>query len=193
MRVPITGSFRWTAPFEEKRPLSAPLNKRDHIHGAEDIAPNQKAEIVAPEDGTAYFFCAIRPDTKRSMNEVQQEKWPFNFKGRSYFYDLYGGVIIFISKDRQRTHIMTHSYRNQLFNQTGVNLTIEESKADERFPICVEHSFYDPKTYDEGQKICGVGNAGYSTGVHIHWEIHYGTEWNEYSERIKPRQWSVGE
>lgn len=192
MRAPITGSFRWTASFEEKRPLSAPLNKRDHIHGAEDLAPDGKQDIIAPEDGTVYFLSVIRNDLTRSMNEVQKGDWPFDFKGRSYFYDLYGGVIILISSDRKRTHIMTHCYRNQLFNKTNSTIYVEESPKDERFPICVEHTFKSPRDVKEGENLCGVGNAGYSTGPHIHWEIHNGVEWNNFNDRIKPRLWLKG-
>jgi len=189
MTVPINVKFKWTSPFEEKRPLSVPINQRTHIHGAEDLAPFSKAIILAPEDGTLYFFCAIRNSLDRQMKEVQKSSWPFDFKNHNYFYDLYGGIILLISKNRERTHIMTHSYRNQIFNQTNIKISLEESPKDERFPICVEHSFNNPKEVKEGDELCGVGNAGFSTGYHIHWEIHNGIEWNNFNDRIKPRLW----
>lgn len=187
MRVPISERFNWTASFDQLRPLTSTI--KTHNHGAEDLAPHGPAMIVAPEDGEVYFFCAIRPNNKRKMSEVDVQESPFDMKGHYYFYDIYGGVVILISRDRQRTHVMTHSYRNQIFNLTPAKVVVSESPRDERFPICVEHSFNQPVSVKEGQTICGVGNAGFSTGRHIHWEIHRGTSWTPHEHRIRPREW----
>lgn len=186
MIIPITGSYRWTGSFDQPRPLTA--EKKTHIHGAEDLASGPGAKILAPEAGRLYCFCAIRPDTKRSLGELASVGWAFDFLGRPYFYDVYGGVLIIVSKDGSRTHLLTHSYRNQIFNEVGIRPIVQESPKDERFPICAEHTFHNGgREVREGQEICGVGNAGFSTGHHIHWEIHHGQQWTEYHLRPRPR------
>lgn len=190
MVAPVSGNIKWTSSFDEPRPLTAKV--KTHVHGAEDIT-SSNSTIVAPESGDLYFFCAIRPDRTRGLKELTDLHSPFDFKGKSYFYDVFGGVIILVSTDKKRTHIMTHSYRNQMFNINGIFPSTDESPIDERFPICVEHTFNKPKSVREGEPICHIGNAGFSTGRHVHWEIHNGTSWNDYDKRIKPKEWLAGD
>ena len=37
-----------------------------------------------------------------------------------------------------------------------------------------------------GDLIGYVGNAGYSTGPHVHWEIHHGWQIDYYGNRVNP-------
>lgn len=182
MRRCVIGNYRKTASFDQMRPLSVPEEHRTHIHGAWDYVSTDPT-IVAPENGIVYYVASIRNTVNRSLKEISMEKCPFVFQG-NYFYDVYGGIVILISAGRERTHIMTHSYRNQLFEQTGMLPNVQESRKDERFPVCIEHTFRYPKTVKEGDAICRIGNAGFSTGPHVHHEVHPGTTWVPHADRI---------
>lgn len=174
--------YRITAGFDQPRPLSLPENQRTHRHSAYDYtAPDMT--IYAPESGTVYYVAMIRGDNKRGLNNVSQTGWPFFFVG-NYFYDVYGGIVILVSSDGKRTHLMTHSYRNQLFTQRDVTPEVDESSVDERFPVCIEHTFNKPRWAQGGSPICRIGNAGFSTGAHVHHEVHPGAKVAPYRDRI---------
>lgn len=109
------------------------------------------------------------------------------FPWANYFYDMYGGVLVLkVYEDFEvvRTHVMTHCYGKQL---SPLRLThwVEE-KDDARFPINAVYT--DTLKIEEGQQICAVGNAGYSTGPHVHWEIHHGYRWVKWEDRINPEE-----
>lgn len=182
---PVQGNI--STDFFEMRPLSKPPEKRDHNHGAIDIAAPVATPIRAPEDGTAFAWCAYRTTPGTYWPDMPTVNGLLHH-WCNYFYDTFGGVIVLQSKDFQRTHIITHSYGNQLFNKglyRGANYV--EQKDDCRFPI---HGVYtEIKTVGHGETIGYVGNAGYSTGPHIHWEIHRGMRWNRWENRINPERW----
>ena len=189
MLKPIDGII--TADFNQPRPLS---NPGDHIHGAIDIQGNVNDIIKAPEDGKAFCYVGIRPKTGKYWPEMIQLHG-LNFPYLNYFYDLYGGIIVlqvFDSTERNiiRTHVITHTYGNQIFNKSVfrkyssyTNYWYEEKK-DCRFPI-IAHCTSIINVV-KGANIGLVGNAGYSTGSHIHWEIHHGYKWERYEDRINP-------
>ena len=62
-----------------------------------------------------------------------------------------------------------------------------EQKADDRFPIIGVHT--EKIIVKEGDSIGFVGNAGYSTGPHIHWEIHHGYKWQKHNDRLNPERY----
>ena len=174
-----------TTDFYEPRPLSKPPEKRDHNHGAIDIRGSIGDPIFAPEDGTVFAWCAFR--------NMPGQLWPemptingVNNQFCNYFYDTFGGVLILSSP--YRMHVITHIYANQLFNK-GIYRSAHyfEQKSDARFPI---HAMYGPATeVHEGALIGYVGNAGYSTGPHVHWEIHQGLQWQRWENRVNPEGW----
>jgi murein DD-endopeptidase MepM/ murein hydrolase activator NlpD len=44
-----------------------------------------------------------------------------------------------------------------------------------------------PFAIKEGAPLCPVGNAGFSTGPHVHWEIHPSSEvLSSYTDRLDP-------
>lgn len=179
-------SGRITAGFDQPRPLSVPPDQRDHKHGAIDLAAPVGTSIIAPEDGALFYFCAIRSGSARSFSEIDLSGVPFDFAGHGYFYDVYGALSILLGRSGM-THIMAHSYLNQLFNDAPVRVPWEykESPVDERWPVC---SFYSlsARAVREGTKIAEVGNAGYSTGAHCHYEVHHGSVWERHADRVRP-------
>jgi hypothetical protein len=183
--MPVEG--RITTDFVEPRPLSVPPGQRDHIHGAIDIAAAVGTPIKCPESGVAWAWCAFRPKSGiywPNLPVVLDNANPWC----NYFYDTFGAVLLVHSMDRTRTHIITHSYANQIFNKSVFPDTVYiEEEEDKRFPI---HAMYTPhRLCNAGEVIGYVGNAGYSTGPHIHYEIHHGLKWERWENRINPERW----
>lgn len=176
-----------TSRFDDPRPLS---NPGQHPHGALDIAAQVGAPINAPEAGDYFFLALCRRDRNVTADRVpwSQLQLGFDFQQHYYFYDIYGGIIILLA-DSGRAHILAHSYRNQIFNkiaspQRETIITIESS-ADERFPAIVGE-VTTPMRADPGDCIGYVGNAGYSTGAHVHWEVHPEYVWHRHRNRVDP-------
>ena len=187
MTFPVPGG-RLTAGFDQMRPLSVPMDQRTHVHGAIDIAAAIGTPIIAPEAGMLHYFAAFRPDHDRTMGEFGENQFPFYFMGRPYFYDIYGALILVLGKSGH-THIFAHSFLNHLFNAPPhrVKWKYDESPAFERFPLT---AFFTTNGYghhiSEGATIGSVGNAGYSTGPHVHYEMHKGRLWQEHAKRPRP-------
>lgn len=182
MLRPVEGPI--SADFFERRPLSAPPEKRDHIHGAIDIAARVGTDIVAPEDGYLFAYIAYRPDEGRywpKMPTIDGVPFPFG----NYFYDVYGGLLVL--RAEERTHIIAHCYANQIINFfTAERISYYEQKEALRFPL---HALYSERIpVFTGERIGFVGNAGYSTGPHIHWEIHPGYRWFSHEKRSNPEE-----
>jgi len=176
-----------TTNFFEPRPLSKPIDERDHIHGAIDIAAPVNAPIVAPEAGTVFAWAAYRPEPGMYWPEkpvINGSPLPY----ANYFYDTYGAILILRGSGASHVHVIAHSYANQVVNKGLFQGSYYyEEKADRRFPL---HAIYtDRHDVKEGSVIGYVGNAGYSTGSHIHWEIHHGWKWNRWEDRVNPEVW----
>lgn len=172
-----------TADFYEMRPLSA--NVKTHIHGAVDIGAPTGTTIYAPEDGEFFYYVSIRPSHNMywpKSPKINGKEFPFG----NYFYDMYGGVTVLFSEDRKRTHIFTHAFMNQLFNKKIKVEKIVEQPEKKRF--CIFCIYSKPKKIKEGDLLSYVGDAGYSTGPHLHYEIHNGLKWNKHEDRINPME-----
>lgn len=190
---------RITSTFDEPRPLSNPGR---HVHGALDIGGKVGTKIYAPCDGNIWGWFAIRhPGQKDADGKNCPKYWPTKpvvrgapFLWANYFYDMYGGIIILEETDENKnvinTHLICHTYGNQLFNKVPLSdlcISYVEEKRSTRWPI---HAFYTNKRFvSEGAHIGYVGNAGYSTGAHIHWEIHPGTTKVKHADRIRPTEY----
>ncbi|MCA1807169.1 MAG: M23 family metallopeptidase [Actinobacteria bacterium] len=193
--------------------MSRPENQRTHNHAAWDVAVGSTAKdteaearvgggigIYAPERGKLIHFACTRRN-KGQMGEVYPKlpKEDFDIKGHHFFYDIYGGMAILIG-DSGLIHVFTHSWMNQLFNMVGPYLeakskdkkgidryrTTEGSGGDPRFPTMVYSNFHAPFNVEAGELIGLIGNAGWSTGKHIHYEIHRDHKWITYLERTNP-------
>ena len=181
---PIAGTI--TTDFTEPRPVS---NPGDHIHGAVDIAAPVNTPIFAPEDGSIIAWVAyrlLRGTYWPEMPVIDSGTMPWC----NYFYDTFGGVLI-LAGDSGVVHVITHSYSNQLFNK-GLfrDIRCYEEKANTRWPMHAVHT--GKHSVLKGAKIGFVGNAGFSTGPHIHWEIHHGWKWDRWEDRINPEGWNNG-
>ena len=182
---PVDGNI--TTDFFDPRPLSKPPEKRDHVHGAIDIGAASGSPIRMPELGTVWLWAAFR--SKGGM--VWPETPTINGEGNpfcNYFYDTFGGVIICRSADEKRTHVITHCFIKQMFNGEDRGYSIEQP-GKMRFPI---HGIYSEKRTEYAGAVIGrVGNAGFSTGSHAHWEIHTSNRWQRWENRINPERWEV--
>jgi len=189
MMFPIKGEFRITSGFDQMRPLSVPSEDRYHVHGAWDIAHDEDiyAPIYAPVRGKTYFYVGFR--TKSGVTwEFPTWKDNRKFPFRNYWYDLYGSVIL-LEGDDGLWHIFCHSYANQVINKDLVADSFWDYEEDlygsERFPNHALHTVKSPKFTQEGDIIGYIGNAGYSTGAHVHYEIHDGT-FQKWGDRVRP-------
>lgn len=187
MIKPVDGPI--TAPFDQMRPLSRPVEERTHVHGAIDIAAPIGAMIKAPEAGLVACAAIMRRDELVRSAKIPSFPLPFDIIAHHYFLDIYGGLIILHAEKSGRTHVITHSYRRQMFYRwapiAGVPVSVAESPEDERFPSCMVE-YTDPIQVEAGETIGFVGNAGWSTGPHIHWEIHPGNRWTPHAARVDP-------
>jgi hypothetical protein len=190
---PVEG--RISAGFDQPRPIGA--KKTTHPHGAIDIVPSEDLTIKAPESGSVFAYLAVRYEPGNywpEFIEVHGRGFPF----LNYFYDMFGGILVLQAHNGDprvitRTHVFAHSWGNQIFNsglfEDRGTFWIEEGRQT-RWPV---HATYTEKVIvEEGQPIGRVGNAGFSTGKHLHWEIHEGFTWQRHRDRIDPEEWLNG-
>lgn len=189
MLMPVQGTI--TAKFNQMRPLKGRTEENEHIHGAVDIAAPSGRTITAPEAGLLRGYIARRAPNNGSQYWDDPIVMPHHayvnrvFPFSNYFYDMFGGVLVL--RAGERTHIFTHVFGRQMFNYgifTEYPKYWHEEKGKLRWPI---FAIYTPEVpVGVGQAIGKVGDAGYSSGPHVHWEIHNGYRWNKHLERINP-------
>lgn len=175
-----------TARWAEMRPLSVPVEKRDHVHGAIDIGGAGIVPLFAPAACDVYRFVIVRPESggswKWQLREGELSRLPWG----EYTYDIYGGVTVCDTYDGH-VHLFCHSYMRQLQDATrGLLWSYEEQPSDARFPVMLWHTFGWAQRAEAGEVIGAVGNAGYSFGPHLHYEIHRGWVNTPYAERPNP-------
>lgn len=199
---PIQKNWKITVGWDQMRPLSVPPDQRTHPHAAWDVAAPASTEVVAPEGGKVVYLFAVRPDSTHALSEIKSlPTKPFDLKGHNYFYDVYGTVAILLA-DSGRTHIFCHAWANQLFDKAPFKIRWQFEEApdtgdletDRRLPFAF-HNFFSPRIVQRGELITYVGSGGYSTGPHIHWELHEGQSWQSHAERPRlenffPTEWS---
>ena len=188
MTFPVKGNYRITSAFHEPRPLSKPLEKRDHPHGAIDIAVPTGTPIYAPEIGEVEWHVQFRRG--RAYHDIYRPyEGGAKYAFRNYFYESFGGLCVLYGFSG-RTHVFAHIEATTIFDRfraTGAqHFYTEDKNGDTSFYLFV--NWRDLVDVKEGDLICESGNAGYSTGPHIHYEIHKGKEWIQHRERIDPAE-----
>ena len=181
--IPISNG-RVTASFDEPRPLS---NPGLHIHGALDIAPQIGGDqfTMAPVAGKSRAYVFIRP--RRDADWGRYDKLEIGrLPARRYWYDVYGGLIWLEETGSPRVHIMTHYWAAQLQAAFG-RLEYIESDTDDPYPCIVLRS--DVRAVSAGDRLAMVGDAGQSSGKHVHWEVHPSADLRPHAERIDPNEY----
>jgi len=175
MEFPVKGG-RITASFTQPRPLD---NPGQHIHGAIDIAGGDGL-VRAPNNGILVAYVIIRtPHGAWLKNEKDEIK---SISVRDYWADIFGGIIS-IEEPNGLFHIMAHFFAKALHAQYPLNHYLETARIG-RWPEFIWHS--EPVEVHCGQRLLPIGNAGFSTGPHVHWEIHHSKNLDSYADRIDP-------
>lgn len=186
MTLPVKGG-RITAPYNDIRPLGAAASSAAlHLHGALDIAGGD-GFVRAPTDGVATGYIIFRSSPSGSWSQ-QDKPEILALPWRDYWQDIYGGIVS-LRDHLGRIHILAHFWPRSLLHGGGQYPfqfdRYVESALPGRFPHHMLIS--SPAHVREGQTLAKIGNAGYSTGAHCHWEIHPHTDrLSPYAERIDP-------
>jgi hypothetical protein len=163
------------------------LRKQLHVHGAQDFRAVVDEDVLAAEEGPVYRFVILRPESGGMW------QWPLKegmlagaFPFGAYPYDVYGAVTVLMGKSGL-VHLYAHAYFAQVKRLTaGLEWSFQEQPADARFPVMIFHTFKWPEYARAGDVITKVGNAGFTEGVHLHYEIHNGWVWTPYDKRPNP-------
>lgn len=192
MNIPMKGG-RITAPFNDPRPIDNPGR---HIHGAIDVstsAANGDRMVYAPATGKLVAYFINRPPrggwgapTKQGVQTEKAEILAIPVRDR--WYDVYGGLIT-IEEPSGLFHILTHFYAAQLFKRfrfcfTPPQMSFMEAQAKSRWPAFLFRS--DESKVSFGEALLPIGDAGYSFGAHLHWEVHHSPSLDYYDKRIDP-------
>lgn len=174
MLIPIHNG-RVTAGFSDPRPLS---NPGAHVHGAIDVAGGTGL-VVAPCSGKLQAYVFLRQKDGWARDEKTEI---LALPPRDYWYDTYGGIIA-IEDLRGEYHLLCHFYASKLQARFGT-FTLVESKGEGRQPpiALLSKEVYIKK----GEPLVHIGNAGFSTAAHLHWEVHHTRDLEPYAARIDP-------
>lgn len=180
MYFPIRGPYKITSDFDELRPLSKPIDQRKHKHGAIDYGVSKGTLITSPENGILYYHLLAR-QAKGTHNLFWQDKVWYAFS--NYFYEIWGGLII-VEGRTGYTHVFAHieaSVIGKMLNEKTSGIDIIES---EQGLLISNLSYGIP--IGVAEPIGYSGNAGYSTGPHVHYEIHRNRKWIPHQYRENP-------
>jgi hypothetical protein len=123
---------------------------------------------------------------------LEEKSEILEFPWREYWYDIYGGFIV-LYEPKGRMHLLCHIWASQILNHQMPSqfpfrfaYYIEEREST-RWPCHM--MLTEEVEVREGQPLARVGNAGFSTGPHLHWEIHHGRRIDDYPARINPMEY----
>jgi len=181
-----------TAGFTDKRPLSVPAEKRNHIHGAIDIAGGDGL-VRSPVDGIAQGFAIFRAPGG-GWDHEKEKRLILDMPWREYFADIFGAIITIEERRTGRLHILAHFWPEVVIDGSS-KATVQfqydnylETAKEDRF---VSHILMTKRIeVEKGDILAPVGNAGFSTGAHVHWEIHHSTKrLDVFEKRVNPEDY----
>lgn len=178
MIFPVKG-YRITSRFDELRPLSKPPEERDHVHGALDLAVPVGSDIVAPEAGNVFWHYQVRKDSGTHNVWWEDGQW---YAFSNYFSDVWGGLVVLEGK--AWTHVFAHIdliYIEEFLRKAQIDL-------DEDSTGLLVSNKEHMVSIDCGDIIGRSGNSGFSTGPHVHYEIHKKRNWLSHSQRPNPEK-----
>ena len=177
-----------TSHWDEPRPLS---NPGLWPHASVDIAGPVDARMVAPENGWPYCFALFRPEGREDEWKDELKASPgTTFPWGMMRHDVFGTVIV-LKGQSGLVHHMTHVYFAQAFERGLFPKSAwhyQEERPDRRFVMGLWHTFGTQRYVQAGEQIGLVGNAGQSSGAHVHWTIHNGWVWTPHELRIDPEK-----
>jgi len=185
MLFPVQDEWRLTTDFHEPRPLSRPPEKRDHPHGGWDIRVPVGTKIYAPENGNLYFHIMPWKFGRANENRYHTIRWHDGTKYafRNYFYEWFGGLFI-LEGESGLTHVFAHIDAAEVFRAScffSCDMTCTEDGT-----AYLLANLLDPAGVMAGNEIGKSGNAGLSTGPHIHYELHHKRDWRPHARRPDP-------
>lgn len=105
-----------------------------------------------------------------------------------YFHDVFGPVM-FLHGKSGLLHVFAHSFGRQVFELKAADpagLSWDEQPEKDRFPVFSLNNFEAPTLIRKGEIIGYVGDAGYSFGKHLHYEVHHRFTWERWEDRADP-------
>jgi len=183
MTFPVDAPWRLSAGFDELRPLANPRRP----HGAVDLAVPIGTAIRAPEPGICYWHLQIRHG-----EGAHDLYWPDGvwFAFSNYFYEVFGGLVIFEGWKSKLTHVFAHLAGRDIVRMLNMHKA-EISYDEDRISYLFSNLRRGVAT-EEGTIIGYSGNAGQSTGPHIHYEIHNRRHYTAHADRQRPEGlWEV--
>lgn len=187
-----------TAGFWEPRPLSGP--KLGQYHRAWDIGAPWGTPILAEEDGQLTFHVIYRSPTPNGASPgfsanltMPDGKW---YWLSNLYRDNYGCLVILRAKSGL---IYVHCHTDELQFFEYMRALIEAQHGRPAFDAIrpketrVAYNSYTaaivtdgiPVMVTKGTRIGAIGSAGYSTGPHVHLQIHAA---EDYNSRIDPAE-----
>jgi len=183
-----------TTGFYDPRPYSKPIAERTNYHRGWDIVASNEAEretvIRAPEAGELIFHLIHRSDREQSADFYWPDSNWYIFS--RFFFDTYGCCTILLGESGL-TYMFAHQdefeFYRLMLNRCMHN-DMKQSRADVRksYNKWVQSllTFRQPVAVKQGAPIGMIGNSGYSTGAHLHMQIHESHK--DYGSRIDPAE-----
>lgn len=182
---PVEGG-QVTAGYYDPRPYSKPPEKRDRFHKGWDIASDaERPEILAPETGKLYFHMIVR-----APNDYMGDQfWPNSrwYAFSNFYFDTYGCLTL-LHGDSGRWYVFAHQDPDTMFSLVrdyGIMKSwTREGDGYNRY-VRAYLTLDMPVGVSEGDPVGHIGNSGYSTGSHLHMQIHKN---RSYQSRIDPAE-----